>query len=104
MEEDEFFPFLELPDAESDEALVASWRCLPVIDKDNGMILLLDILSWIMKGDERPANISRPTRVWDLYLAINARYMLCLESEEQDELLVIRYVQEQATIIWDIWF
>jgi hypothetical protein len=93
MEEGEFFPFLDFPEAESEELLLAKWGFLAEhfeVSKVADTRFLLRILYWI-KGQNRDATaLVRPSRVWDLYMAIDARHLLCLEAEKAQDLRKIR--------------
>ena len=93
MAEEQFFPFLDLPDSESQEHFLAKWVFLHThmhVGKDDNTEFLLDILYWIREANGDAINISQPNRVWDLYIKIDARHLLCSPAEKEDGVEMIQ--------------
>jgi hypothetical protein len=93
MEEEEFFPFLDLPDSDSQENFLARWAFLHTfidVGKDDDTGFLLTILQWIKSANRDAVTIFRPGRLWDLYAAIGAKHLLSLQAGKDGDIQMIR--------------
>ncbi|KAK4038181.1 hypothetical protein C8A01DRAFT_17707 [Parachaetomium inaequale] len=86
MEEYEFFPFLNLDETISAEQLSAKWMFLHTdfsVGKDHDTTFLLDILLWINLANPDASAVSRPQRLLDLYIAIDAKCLGALDQQAE---------------------
>ncbi|KAF9887222.1 hypothetical protein FE257_010476 [Aspergillus nanangensis] len=78
MGEDEPFPFLYFEEGLSDHELYSTWIFLRndfSVGKDDDMDFLLNVLYWIQSANPDESTITSYERLWDLYIAIDAKHL-----------------------------
>jgi hypothetical protein len=91
MEGSEPFPFLKLEETMPAEQLSAKWVFLHTnfsVGMAEDTDFFLDILRWIQRANPDAPSLSRPQRVLDLYLAIDAKYLGAADQKKAERKLV----------------
>lgn len=84
MEPTERFPFLELGGPMSAEELSTKWMFLHTIfsaGKEDNVHFLLQILGWIRDSHEEASSVTRFQRLFDLYVAIDAKCLGAIDRQ-----------------------
>ncbi|GAB1197743.1 hypothetical protein APSETT444_007046 [Aspergillus pseudonomiae] len=84
MEKDEPIPFLYLGEGHPDEEIYSKWTFLHndfSVGKDDNVDFLLDILYWIQSSNPDETSLTSYERLWDLYIAIDAKHLASKDRE-----------------------
>jgi hypothetical protein len=90
MEESQFFPFLALENAATEEELSTNWMFLHTyldVGKDDNVEFLLGVAYWIVKAHPEGLPERQCQRFLDLYVSIDAKRQAAADPQSSGELI-----------------
>jgi hypothetical protein len=90
MEESQFFPFLTLENAATEEELSTNWMILHTyldVGKDDNVEFLLGVAYWIVKAHPEGLPERQCQRFLDLYVSIDAKRQAAADPKSSGELI-----------------
>jgi hypothetical protein len=88
MEHPEEFPFLRIEEVERPDMLDNKWSFLSIyfsVGRQDDISFLLDILCHIVESCHTPSSVRQSQRVFDLYVALDAKLLLANDQERESE-------------------